>query len=93
MRVGGRLAIMSQGQSTGGSSQRCPGFDSQRLPTFSFLYFHLITSKFIYFQHEARRSTHVTGCHLCSVSTYQEEKACVGQSIMPTLVLVHLVYF
>ena len=40
---------MAQWQSTGGSSQRCPGFNSRRLPAFfTFLYFRLITSKFIY---------------------------------------------
>ena len=27
--VGGCLAVMAQWQSTGGSSQRCPGFDSR----------------------------------------------------------------
>ena len=35
VRVGGRLAVVAQWQSTGGSSPRCPGFDSRRLPTFS----------------------------------------------------------
>ena len=30
-RVGGCLAVMTQWQSTGGLSQRCPGFDSLRL--------------------------------------------------------------
>ena len=35
MRVGGHLAVMTQWQSTGSSSQRCPGFDSRRLQTFS----------------------------------------------------------
>ena len=40
---------MAQWQSTGGSSQRCPGFNSRRLPGFyTFLYFRLVTSKFIY---------------------------------------------
>ena len=39
----------TQDTSTGGSSQRCPGFDSRRLPAFfTFVYFRLITSKFIY---------------------------------------------
>ena len=34
---------------------RCPGFDSQRLPSFSLSsIFFLITSKFSLFQHEAR---------------------------------------
>ena len=47
--VGGCPAVVAQGQSTGGSTQRCPGFDSRRLPAFfTFLYFCLITSKFIY---------------------------------------------
>ena len=32
----GLLAVVAQWQSTGGSSQRCPGFDSRRLPAFSF---------------------------------------------------------
>ena len=50
MRAGGCPAVMAQWQSTGGSSQRCPRFDSRRLPTFfTFFYFHLITSKFIYY--------------------------------------------
>ena len=49
MRAGGCPAVVAQWQSTGGSSQRCPGFDSRRLPAFfTFLYFRLITSKFIY---------------------------------------------
>ena len=50
MRVGGRPAVVAQWQSTGGSSQRCPGFNSRRLPAFfTFLYFRLITSKFVYY--------------------------------------------
>ena len=48
VRGGGCPAVVAQWQSTGGSSQRYPGFDSRRLPAFSLLYFHLITSKFIY---------------------------------------------
>ena len=57
LRGGGCPAVVAQWQSTGGSSQRCPGFDSRRLPAFfTFLYFRLITSKFIYFQLEARCS-------------------------------------
>ena len=32
MRVGGRPAVAAQWQNTGGSSQRCPGFDSWWLP-------------------------------------------------------------
>ena len=35
VRVDGRLAVVAQWQNTGGSSQRCPGFDSWLLPTFS----------------------------------------------------------
>ena len=35
VRVGGRPAVVGQWQSTGGSSQRCPGFDSRQLPAFS----------------------------------------------------------
>ena len=35
VRAGGCPAVVAQWQSTGGSSQRCPGFDSQRLPAFS----------------------------------------------------------
>ena len=52
VRVGGCLAVVAQWQSTGGAciGQGCPGFDSQRLPAFSL---SLITSKFIYFQHQA----------------------------------------
>ena len=43
MRVGGRPAVVAQWQSTGGSSQRCPGFNSRRLPAFfTFLYFRLM---------------------------------------------------
>ena len=59
--VGGCPAVVAQytWQSTGGSSQRCPGFDSRRLPAFfTFLYLRLITSNFIYFQLEARYSQH-----------------------------------
>ena len=49
MRVGGCPAVVAQWQSTGGSSQRCPGFDSWQLPAFfTFLYLLLITSNFIY---------------------------------------------
>ena len=36
MRAGGCPAVVAQWQSTGSSSQRCPGFDSQRLLAFSF---------------------------------------------------------
>ena len=47
MRVGGCPAVVAQWQSTGGSSQRCPGFDSRQLPAFfTFLHFCPITSKF-----------------------------------------------
>ena len=35
VRAGGCPAVVAQWQSTGGSSQRCPGFDSQRLLVFS----------------------------------------------------------
>ena len=43
------------------SIHKCPGFDSRQLRTglFTFLYFHLITSKCIYFQREARCSEHL----------------------------------
>ena len=41
--------------------ERCPGFDSRWLPAFfTFLYFRLVTSKFLYFQHEARCSERVS---------------------------------
>ena len=33
--TGGCPAVVAKWQSTGGSSQRCPGFDSRRLPAFS----------------------------------------------------------
>ena len=52
-------SVVVQWQSTGGSSQRCPGFASRWLPAFTFLYLHLITSKFIYFQREARCSEQI----------------------------------
>ena len=51
MRFGGCLAVGAQWENTGGSSQRCPGFDSQRLSVF-----FLFSSKFLYFQREARSS-------------------------------------
>ena len=35
VRVGGHPAVMAQWHTTGGSSQRCPGVNSQRLPAFS----------------------------------------------------------
>ena len=37
VRVGGRPAVVAQWQSTGGSSQRCPGFDCRlfHFPLFS----------------------------------------------------------
>ena len=42
VRVGGCPVAVAQWQSTGGSSQRCPGFDSRRLLAFfTFLYFPL----------------------------------------------------
>ena len=45
VRVGGCLPVVAQWQSTGCTSQRCPGFDSRQLPAFcTFLYFCLITS-------------------------------------------------
>ena len=34
VRVGGCPAVVAQWQSTGGSSERYPGFDSQRLRAF-----------------------------------------------------------
>ena len=39
---------MAQWQSTGSSSQRCTGFDSQQLPAFSLSCFRLIASNLIY---------------------------------------------
>ena len=39
-------AVVAQWQSTGGSSQRCPGFDSWPAFSLSSIYFCLITSKF-----------------------------------------------
>ena len=36
VRVGSCPAVVAQWQSVGGSSQRCPGFDSRRLPAFHF---------------------------------------------------------
>ena len=35
VKAGGCLAVVAQWQSTGSSSQRCPGFDSRQLPAFS----------------------------------------------------------
>ena len=59
VRVSGCLAVIAQWQSTGGSSQRYPGFGSRwLLAFFTFLYFHLRTFKFLYFQREARCSEH-----------------------------------
>ena len=43
-RVGGCLAVVAQWQSTGGSSQRYPWFDSRTAGLFTFLYFRLLTS-------------------------------------------------
>ena len=34
VRVGGCPAVVAQWETTGGSSQKCPGFDSRRLPAF-----------------------------------------------------------
>ena len=54
VRVGGHPAVVAQCQSTGGSSQRCPGFDPWQLPSFSLSsIFCLITPNF---QCEARFS-------------------------------------
>ena len=66
-----RSVAVAQWQSTGGSSQRCPGFDSRWLPAFSlssiFASYHL---KFLYFQQEARcseqsgKTAHlISACH------------------------------
>ena len=44
VRVGGRLAVVAPWQSTGGSIQRCPRFNSR---PFHFAPFCLMTSKFI----------------------------------------------
>ena len=49
MRVGGCPAVVAQWQSTGDSSQRCPGL-------FTFLYFRFITSKFLYYNALCPRS-------------------------------------
>ena len=57
MRVGRCLAVVAQWQNTGGSSQRCSGFDCWWWLAFSI--FSLITSKFISFQREARCSEHI----------------------------------
>ena len=35
VRAGGCPSVVAQWQSTGSSSQRCPGFDSRQLPAFS----------------------------------------------------------
>ena len=55
VRVGGRPAVVAQWQSTG---RLKPEVSWVQLPAtagfFTFLYFRFITSKFIYFQHEAR---------------------------------------
>ena len=73
VRVAGCPAVVAQWQSTGGSSQRCPGFDSRRLPAFfTFLYFRLITSNFLYFQLEARYSQHIPHSPIHSHSRVRE---------------------
>ena len=55
-------AVVAQWQSTGGSSQRCPGFDSWRLLAFShFPLFLLHTIKFPLFHLEARCSVQSGG--------------------------------
>ena len=60
LRAGGCPAVVAQWRNTGGSSQKCPGFDSRRLSPFSLSFFFcLITSKFIYFQREARCSEQI----------------------------------
>ena len=79
VRVGGCPAVMAQWQSTGGSSQRCPGFDSQRLLAFfTFLYFRLITSKFIYslmhlknYQREIN-ATNMCELHSCTLHLFMQ---------------------
>ena len=69
IEVGGHLTVVAQWQSTGGSSQRCPGLDSRRLPAFSLLYFRHIKSKFI-----VRQDTLSTK-HLYRVQQMEEYKA------------------
>ena len=76
-------AVMAQWQSMAAQPE-VSGFDSRRLPAFyTFLYFCLITSKFIYFQLEARCSEGIhslllagyksflygIGCHVANVNT------------------------
>ena len=57
--------------------QSNPGHLWLELPVVcTFLYFCLITSKYI---SRVGYSVHVTGCHLCSVSTHQEEKHVWGE--------------
>ena len=52
IKVGGHPTVVSQWHSTGSSSQKCPGLDSQRLPAFSLL------SIFATIHCEARYSEH-----------------------------------
>ena len=49
MRVGGRPVVVGQRHSNGGSSHRCPGFDSHAVAAdfFTFLYFRLISFKLL----------------------------------------------
>ena len=44
VRIGGHPAIVAQWQSTGGSSQRYPGFDSRLAGLFTFLSFCLLAN-------------------------------------------------
>ena len=50
VRVGGCPAVVTQWQSIGGSTQRCPGFDSQRLPAFSLLHHSTLIQVFFHSQ-------------------------------------------
>ena len=74
MRVGGLPAAVAQWQSTGSSSQGCLGFGSAAAGLFTFLYFHLITSKFI-----ARIHLKLSQCDILTTVL----KILVAISIMP----------
>ena len=68
MRAGGCPAVVAQWQNAGGSSQVSWVPLPATASFFTFLYFHLIISKFIYFQCEARCSEQILYSQCLSVA-------------------------
>ena len=68
VKDGGHLVVVAQWQSTGGSSQRCPGFDSWRLPAFSLS--SIFASWFCKLQYNGGVKTRYIPCRRYMLSRY-----------------------